>query len=72
MLLVDTFDPKYSFWLFSIICDGFFPRGFLSIKNALIRSILRLEKCSLHEIGVEFHQKLIANVFMGVTRQKCV
>ena len=47
---VDTFDPKYNFWLFSNIFDGFsllFPCGFLSIKNALIRSIFGLEKCSL-------------------------
>ena len=72
---LDTFDPKYNFWLFSNIFDGFsllFPRGFLSIKNALIRSIFGLEKCSLHENGVEFYQKFIGNVFWGITRQKCV
>ena len=66
---VDTFDPKYNFWLFSNIFHGFsllFSRGFLSLKNALIRSIFGLEKCSLHENGVEFHQKLIGNVFRGL------
>ena len=54
------------FWLFSIFFDGFTLfcfRVFLSIKNALIQSIFGLEKCSLHENGVEFHQKLIGNVF---------
>ena len=76
MFLVDavgTFDPKYNCWLFSNIVDGFsllFSRGFLSIKNALIRSIFGLEKCSLHENGVEFHQKLTGNVFWGLTRKK--
>ena len=66
---VDTFDPKYNFWLFSNIFDRFsllFSRGYLSIKNALIWSIFELENFSLHENGVEFHQKLIGNVFRGL------
>ena len=69
---VDTFDQKYNFWLFSNICDGFpllFPRGFLLLKNVLIQPMLGLEKCSLHENGVEFHQKLIGNVILGQSQQ---
>ena len=47
-----------------------FSCEFISIKNALIQSIFWLEKCSLHENGVEFHQKLIGNVFRGITAYK--
>ena len=47
----------------------YFFLGFLSIKNNLIRSIFGLEKCSLHENGVQFHQKLIGSVFGMLVRQ---
>ena len=45
---VDTFEPGYNLF------DGFsllFPRGFLSIKNALIRSIFGLENVLYIKIG---------------------
>ena len=59
MLLIPiiTFDPLQMFDGFSLLS----PTDFLVQMNM-----------SIYENGVEFHQKLIGNVFRGITRQKCI
>ena len=39
------------------------PTAGADVKNALTHSIFELEKCFLHENGIEFHQKLIGTMF---------
>ena len=40
------------------------------IVNNVNLPVLKLEKCYLHQNGVEFHWKLIGNQLRGVCRQK--
>ena len=38
-------------------------------ENTLTQPIFELGICSLHENGIEFHQKLIGNILAGLYRQ---
>ena len=65
-VVADAFDQNYNFCPFSNMFDGFhlfISHWFLSIKNVLIQSIFGLDKCSIHEKGVEFYQELIGNAY---------
>ena len=60
--ILDAVDPNFTIFRYIYL---FSPHKFLNtIKYALIQQIFGLEKYSLHEIGVEFHQKLIGNVYV--------
>ena len=72
---VDAFNPNHNVDNFQICLMDliyFSSKDFFQLKMFIIQTTFGLEKCSLHENGVEFHQKLIGNVFRGITRQKCV